>query len=74
MNSDGTFKNIFNTKLERAISVGRPKLRWDDDDDDDVNQDMKTPRVRNWKNAALDTDEWTQLLKKAKAHQGLSRR
>lgn len=74
MNSDGTFKNIFNTKLKRAISVGRPKLRWDGDDDDVVNQDMKTPGVINCKNAALDTNEWTQLLKKAKAHQGLSSR
>jgi hypothetical protein len=65
MNSDETFKNIFNTKLERVRSVGRPELRWENG----VNQDMKTLGVRNWKNDAIDRDEWTQLLNKA--NQGL---
>ena len=27
---------------------------------------------RNWKNVALNREEWAKLLKKARAHQGLS--
>jgi hypothetical protein len=39
-----------------------------------VNQDIRTLEVvRNWKNAALSQNEWTQLLNKAKAYQGLLR-
>jgi hypothetical protein len=32
---------------------------------------MKTLGVKNWKKVALNRDELTQLLKKAKAYQGL---
>ena len=68
INSDRTLKKTFSTKLERVRTVGRPKLRWEDG----VNVDMKTLEVKNWKTAALDRDEWIQLLiKKARAHQGL---
>ena len=28
--------------------------------------------VKNWKKVALNRDEWAKLLKKARAHQGLS--
>jgi len=28
--------------------------------------------AKNWKKFALDSDEWAKLLKKARAHQGLS--
>ena len=67
VNSNRTLENEFNTK-PGVRSVGRPKLRWEGG----VYQDMKTPGVKNWKNATLDKDEWTQLLNKAKAHRGLS--
>ena len=46
----------------------RPKLRFENG----VNQEMKTTGVKKCKNAALDKDEWTQFLKKVKAHEGLS--
>ena len=49
-------------------SVGRPKLRWKDG----VDQDMRILGVKNWKKVALNRDKWTKLLKKARAHQGLS--
>jgi hypothetical protein len=32
----------------------------------------ETSDVKNWKKVALDRDEWAKLLKKARAHQGLS--
>ena len=67
-NNDRTLKKIFNTKPDGARSVGRPKLRWEDG----VDQDMRIWGVKNWKKVALNRDEWAQLLKKARAHQGLS--
>jgi len=44
-------------------------LRWEDG----VDQDMRILlEVKNWKRVALNRDEWTKLLKKARAHHGLS--
>jgi hypothetical protein len=68
ISDDTTLKKIFNTKPDGARSVGRPKLRWEDG----VDQDMRISEVKNWKKFALNRDEWTKLLKKARAHQGLS--
>jgi hypothetical protein len=68
MNNDRTLKKIFNTKPDGVRSAGRPKLRWEDG----VDHDMKILGVKYWKKIALDRDEWTQLLKKARAHHGLS--
>jgi hypothetical protein len=65
---DRTLKNTFNTKPEGVRSVGRPKVRWEGG----VNQDMKTSAVKNWKNDAFDSDEWTQILQMARVQQGLS--
>jgi ribosomal protein L23 len=67
-NIDKALEKMFDTKPEEVRGVGRPKLRFEDG----VNQEMKTSGVKKCKNAALDTDEWTQLLKKVKAHEGLS--
>jgi len=67
INDDRTLKKIFNTKPDGARSVGRPKLRWEDG----VDQNMRILGVKNWK-VALNRDEWAQILKKARAHQGLS--
>jgi hypothetical protein len=33
---------------------------------------MRILEVKNWKKVALDRDEWAKLLKKVRAHQGLS--
>jgi len=33
---------------------------------------MRILEVKNWKKVTLDRDEWAHLLKKARAHQGLS--
>jgi hypothetical protein len=68
MNNDRTLKKIFNTKPDGARSVGRPKLRCEDGAD----QDMRILGVKNWKKVAFNRDEWAQLLKKVRAHQGLS--
>jgi hypothetical protein len=68
MSNERTFKKIFNTNPDGTRSSGRPKLRWEDG----VVQDTRILGVKNWKQAALNRDEWTKLLKKARAHQGLS--
>jgi hypothetical protein len=67
MNDDRTLNKIFNTKPDGARSAGKPKLRWQDG----VAQDIILG-VKNWKKVALNKDEWAKLLKKARAHQGLS--
>jgi len=68
MNNYRTLKKIFKTKPDGARSAGRSKLRLEDG----VEQDMRILGVKNWKKVALNRDEWAQLLKKARAHQGLS--
>jgi hypothetical protein len=68
VNNDRTLKKIFSTKPDGARSVGRAKLRWEDG----VDQDTRILGVKNWKKVALNRDKWAQLLKKARAHQGLS--
>jgi hypothetical protein len=68
MNDNRTPKKIFNTKPDGARSVGRPKLRWEDG----VVQDVRILGVKNWRKVALNRNEWAKLLKKARAHQGLS--
>ena len=68
VNSDRTIEKMFNTKPGGARSVGRPKFRWEDG----VYQDMRILGVKKLKKVALNRDEWAKLLKKARAHQGLS--
>jgi hypothetical protein len=60
--------SLFYTKPAGARSVARPKLRWEVG----VDEDMRILGVKNWKKVALNRDEWAQLLRKARAHQGLS--
>jgi hypothetical protein len=60
--------STLNTKLDGVRRVGRPKMRWEDG----VEQDMRILEVKNWKKVGLARDEWAKLLKKARAHQGLS--
>jgi len=68
MNNDRTIKKIFNAKPDGVRRAGRPKLWWEDG----VDQDMRSLEVKNWKRVALKRDELTKLLKKARAHHGLS--
>jgi hypothetical protein len=37
-----------------------------------MHQDMRLLVQRNWKHLALNREEWRKLLKKARAHTGLS--
>ena len=53
---------------EGTRKVGRPKMRWEDC----VRQDIRTLGIKNWRSVALNRQEWRELLRKAKAHTGLS--
>jgi hypothetical protein len=43
-------------------------MRWGDS----VDHDIKILGERNWRNLAVNREEWRKLLKKARAHKGLS--
>jgi hypothetical protein len=68
MDNNRTFKKVFNTRPIGIKKIGRPKLRWEDD----VIQDIKTLGVKNWRNVAMEKESWQNLLRKARAHVGLS--
>jgi hypothetical protein len=59
---------VFDTRPEGTRKIGRPKLRWEDG----VIQDIRVLGVKNWRKAAMDREDWRKLLKKARAHTGLS--
>jgi hypothetical protein len=59
---------MFNTRPEGKRGTGRPKLRWGDS----VYQDIRLLGEGNWKDLALNREEWRKLMKKARAHTGLS--
>jgi hypothetical protein len=63
-----TVKEVFDTRPEGTRKIGRPKLRWEFG----VIQDIRALGVKNWRNAAMDREDWKMILKKARVHTGLS--
>jgi hypothetical protein len=68
MDNNRTVKKVYSTKPVEIRKTGRPKLRWEDD----VIQGIKTLGVKNWTNLAKEKESWQKLLRKARAHAGLS--
>jgi hypothetical protein len=68
MENNRTVKKVFDTRPERTRKIGRPKLICEDG----VTQDIKALRVENLRNVAMGREYWRKLLKKARAHTGLS--
>jgi hypothetical protein len=62
------YMNCLTSQILGIRRTGRPKLRWEDD----VIQDIKTLGVKNWRNLAMEKESWQKLLRKARAHVGLS--
>ncbi|KAJ4450543.1 hypothetical protein ANN_01970 [Periplaneta americana] len=63
MNDQRIPKKILNTKPEGRRNIGRQKLRWLDG----VEDDLRTLGVRRWRQKALVGQEWTKILREAKA-------
>jgi hypothetical protein len=63
-----TVKKVFDIRPEGTRKIGRPILRWGDG----VIQDIRTLGVKNWRNVAMDREDWPKLLKKTRVHTGLS--
>jgi hypothetical protein len=61
-------KKIFNTKPEGTRKVGKPKLRWEDCGC----QNIRILGIKNWRSVALNREEWRIILRKARAHKGMS--
>jgi hypothetical protein len=61
-------KKIFNAKPEGTWKVGRPKL-WSEEC---VCQAVRILGVKNWRSVALNREELQIILRKARAHKGLS--
>lgn len=60
-------KSLLHSRPIGRRSLGRPKLRWSDN----VFKDISTLELLNWRELALNRDEWRKILEEAKTHQGL---
>jgi hypothetical protein len=63
MNETKAVKKIFEGKLERLRSRGRPRLRWIND----VEDDLRKLGVKRWRMKVLKREEWASIIKEAKA-------
>ena len=62
-NETKSLKKIFEGKLEGRRGRGRPRLRWVND----VEDDLRKLGVKRWRTKALEREEWTSIIKEAKA-------
>jgi len=53
--------------LRIVVAVGRPRLRWLDQEE----EDLKKMKVSNWRENCKDRRLWNEIVKQAKTHQGL---
>ena len=63
MNETRSVKKIFEGKLEGRRRKGRPRLGWIND----VEDDLRKLGVKRWRTKALDREEWTSIIREAKA-------
>ena len=68
MNEERIVRKVFTAIPDGKRAKGRPKTRWKDC----ISQDVRTIGERNWTRLAMDRDKWKELLRKARAHNGLS--
>lgn len=55
-------------------NVGRPRLRWDDDDDDDVRPDLGKMKVQNWSKMAMDIRACKKIVEQAESQICIAKR
>jgi hypothetical protein len=49
---------IYKWKLLASRPTGRPKNKWEDD----VRKNLKTAKIKNWKNSVLNRDLWKTVV------------
>jgi hypothetical protein len=62
MTEDNNVKMIERWKPMSKRTIGRPKLRWEDD----VLKDVKNMNVCNWKNVTQDRERWKRVAEQAR--------
>jgi len=63
-------KRGFNGKFHNKGPLGKPRRRWDDVIRRDKSQILG---IRKWRRRAEDREEWSRLMRKARAQKGLRR-
>jgi hypothetical protein len=59
---------VFDTRPEGTRKTGEPKLRWENG----MIEDIRALGVKNWRNVAMNKEDWLKLLKKGRVHTRLS--
>jgi hypothetical protein len=67
MDEDNMPKKIFTQELEGTRRRGRPRKGWREE----VERDFQVLGVRRWRELVIDTEEWRDIVRQAKAHSGL---
>ena len=60
-------KKIFTQELEGTRRRERPSKRWKEE----VERDLQVLRVRRWRELVVDMKKWKDIVRQAKAHNGL---
>jgi hypothetical protein len=67
METTRTVKKLTEWEPCSSRAVGRPRLRWLDQEE----EDLKKIKVRNWREKCKDRRLWNEIVKQAKTHRGL---
>jgi hypothetical protein len=62
MADDDNVKEIKRWKPMSKRPIGRPKTRWEDD----VLEDIKSTKICDWKNVAVNKDRWKKVVEQAR--------
>ena len=57
-------KMVLNAKIDSGRRRGRPRKRWVDD----LQSDLRSLEIRNWKDKARNRNEWKAVVREAKVH------
>ena len=67
MEEDMMLNKIFTQELEGMRRRGRPRKGWREE----VERDLQVLGVRRWRQLAIDSRKWKDIVRQAKAHSGL---
>jgi len=67
MKEDRMTKKIFTQELEGTRRTGRRRKRWKEE----VERDLQVLGVRRWRELVADRKKWKDIVRQAKAHNGL---